>query len=284
MVQAPGPPAAVGPRGVWGPAVRCGPRERFLPHVAAALRHPGHDGGKPELLRALHPRRPVHLPPAPAPQRLVDRVGHRGARLRAVWVDRLLPLAWARRQAVRVYCAAARVPRAGARAPRPAPGGLSTARGGRGAYAARPLPARLLPADRRWSVRPLFDRRGGPRRAGRGTTPQTWAGPRRRAAGVRHRRDRDRAVLRLHPVLTPCRGLLRVCRVDLLRHPLGPRPRVLSEEFCGVTRDLLGLEPPEAALGIPRPPRDRARRAGRRHAGAAEPNPVCTTDPVTVTA
>ena len=274
MVQAPGPPAAVGPRGVWGPAVRCRPRERFLPHVAAALRHPGHDGGKPELLRALHSRRPVHLPPAPAPQRLVDRVGHRGARLRAVWVDRLLPLAWARRQAVRVYCAAARVPRAGARAPRPAPGGLSPARGGGGARAARSLPARVLPRHRRRLVRPLLGLRRGPGRARRGAPAPTRDGPRRRAAGVRNRRHPDRAVLRLHPVLTPCRGLLRVCRVDVLRHSLGPRPGVLSEELRGVARHLLGLEPAEVALGIPGPPGHRARRAGRRNAGAAAPHPV----------
>jgi len=41
-----------------------------------------------------------------------------------------------------------------------------------------------------------------------------------------------------------------------------PRPEFFLKSFVGARRDLLGLEPDQAALGVPRPARGGARRAG----------------------
>src|SRR5207237_1085454 len=161
LVQPHGAPAALESGDLRGPAVRRRrERRRLLSHLAAALPGWGHPSGEPELLRALPARRAVHVPVAAALAGRVDRFGGRGARLRADRVDRVVSFAGARRQAVRLRHAAAAVARARVGAARASLGRLRAAGRGDRAVPARSLPARLLLAHRRRTVRALPHVRG----------------------------------------------------------------------------------------------------------------------------
>src|SRR5207247_1054901 len=158
MVASPRPCAAVESRTVRGTAVRRSrTRRHFLRDVVPPSRPPRRDGDQLWLRPALHPGRGVHLFAAATPARVVDRVSHRWAGLPVVGPHRVLPVTGARRQALRVGGAPPRVPGARPGAARQALGRVraTSDRGGHGS--ARPLPDRLLPADRRGAVRPVPD-------------------------------------------------------------------------------------------------------------------------------
>src|SRR5205085_12106928 len=111
-------------------------------------------------LRALRARRALHLSAAATLAGPMDGIGGRGARLRADGVDRVVSVAGARRQTVRVHHVAAAAARARAGAARASLGGLRAAGPGDRAVPARSLPARLLLAHRRRTVRALPHARG----------------------------------------------------------------------------------------------------------------------------
>src|SRR5260370_29409797 len=164
VVEAYRPHAALESRAVRRDAIRpFGIWRRVLSHVAIAPRDPGDSGRQPGLLRALHLRGTLHLRPTAAPARWLDRVRDQRARLRVDGVDCVLSLARARRQALLLHDAATRLPRAGARAHRQPLGGLPAPHRRGGARTAQPLPARLLPDERRGPLRPLPHLRLDPR-------------------------------------------------------------------------------------------------------------------------
>ena len=225
MVQAERPLAAVESGDLRRVAVcRRGERRRVLSHVALALRGAGDDRGQPELLRALHPRGAVHVPAAAALAGRVDRIGRRGARLRADWLDRLVSVPGTRRQTVRLHHAAVAVARVGAGAARAPLDRLRAARVGDRAVPPRPFPARVLLAHRRGAVRALSHVRGVARQRGRGARAASRPRARGRPGRLRGRRDSDRAVLRVHPVLAPRARVPRIRGVYVIRYPVGPRP------------------------------------------------------------
>src|SRR2546422_9759535 len=81
-----------------------------------------------------------------------------------------------------------------------------------------------------------------------------------------------------------CTGLFGFRRLVFVRDPVGPRPRVLFQELRGRARDVLGLEPDQAAFGVSRAPRGGARRAGRDGARAPAADPVAGWNRATVSA
>src|SRR5207302_11128390 len=100
-----------------------------------------------------HPGRALQLRTAAAVPCIVGGLRGRWACLRALGADRLLPFARSRRETLRLGRPATRVPCARDGAAGQAMGGLCTPRRRRGGEPPRPLPDRLLRADRRRPVR-----------------------------------------------------------------------------------------------------------------------------------